>query len=101
LTKRKHIQISFNEIRHIMNLAQVMALKKPVECEGEAKETMYVDVLANASIQNISSELDIEEEEERADITHPGQLDGPRMITFDGDQTLYSGKLDPSDRIAV
>ena len=24
LTKRKHIQISFNEIRHIMNLAQVL-----------------------------------------------------------------------------
>jgi IMP and pyridine-specific 5'-nucleotidase len=101
LTKRKHIQISFNEIRHIMNLAQVMALKQSGEYEGEAKETMYVDVLAHASIPDISSKLDLEEEEERTDIT-PGQLNGPRMITFDGDQTLYSdGKnFDNNPRLA-
>ena len=28
LTKRKHIQISFNEIRHILNLAQIMVLSQ-------------------------------------------------------------------------
>lgn len=101
LTKRKHIQISFNEIRHIMNLAQVMALKKAGGYEGEAKETMYVDVLAHASIQNLSSELDLDEKEERVSIT-PGQLDGPRMITFDGDQTLYSdgSNFDDNPRLA-
>jgi len=27
LTNRKHIQISFNEIRHILNMAQIMALR--------------------------------------------------------------------------
>jgi IMP and pyridine-specific 5'-nucleotidase len=101
LTKRKHIQISFNEIRHIMNLAQVIALKKPCEGEGAAKEAMYIDVLAHASTRSVSSEIDPEEEEERDGIT-PGQLDGPRMITFDGDQTLYSdgSNFDNNPRLA-
>jgi IMP and pyridine-specific 5'-nucleotidase len=106
LTKRKHIQISFNEIRHIMNLAQVIALKKSgeAESEGAAQEAMYIEVLAHASIRNVSSGIDLEEEEEEeesADII-PGQLDGPRMITFDGDQTLYSdgSNFDDNPRLA-
>ncbi|EEC47065.1 predicted protein, partial [Phaeodactylum tricornutum CCAP 1055/1] len=58
LTKRQHIQISFNEIRHILNLAQIMALRK--------------------------------------------NLNGPRLITFDGDQTLYAdgANFDSNPRLA-
>ena len=85
LTKRKHIQVSFNEIRHIMNLAQVMAMRKPsTDEEIEKKESLYVDTLAHTSARNLSDD-DLREEN-----INPGQLNGPKLITFDGDQTLYS-----------
>jgi IMP-specific 5'-nucleotidase len=35
LTKRKHIQVSFNECRHILNLAQIMALRKVQKPEAQ------------------------------------------------------------------
>ena len=79
LTKRKHIQISFNEIRHILNLAQVMAMRK----EGDkAKDSQLIQSLAEGSVADLA-EIDL-------DTQNPGQLNGPKLITFDGDQTLYS-----------
>jgi IMP and pyridine-specific 5'-nucleotidase len=41
LSKRKHIQISFNELRHILNLAQILAMRKvEVEIPGIVSETL-------------------------------------------------------------
>jgi IMP and pyridine-specific 5'-nucleotidase len=99
LTKRKHIQISFNEIRHILNLAQVMAMRKPSTTEEEEKkENFYVQALADASTRDLDS-LDDDLQE---DNIQPGQLHGPKMITFDGDQTLYSdgANFDSNPRLA-
>jgi IMP-specific 5'-nucleotidase len=99
LTKRKHITISFNEIRHILNLAQIIALRKNFrengqrgfEGDGAATDesqfstpTNSRDALAHA---NSGDDLGVEELE---DSLPRGQLRGPRMVTFDGDQTLYS-----------
>lgn len=83
LTKRKHIQISFNEIRHIMNLAQVLAMRTPIEDEK------------TSGLLNDSDEIN-------EDDIKPGQLNGPKMITFDGDQTLYSdgSNFDSNPRLA-
>ena len=89
LTKRKHIQISFNEIRHILNLAQIMELRK--ERDGESVKTMMTS----------SSRLDSEDDSRQAwvddmeipdtdDSAPVAQLNGPKLISFDGDQTLYS-----------
>eukprot|EP00980_Cylindrotheca_fusiformis_P012632 scaffold3084_cov144-Cylindrotheca_fusiformis.AAC.80 len=87
LTKRKHIQISFNEIRHIMNLAQVMAMRDPDE--SSQKPGVPSGVVDN---EEDASEIEIK----------PGQLNGPKMITFDGDQTLYSdgSNFDSNPRLA-
>lgn len=87
LTKRKHIQISFNEIRHIMNLAQVMAMRNK-EASSEPDSTAG---LMDAP-EDSSNDLEME----------PGQLNGPKMITFDGDQTLYSdgSNFDSNPRLA-
>jgi IMP and pyridine-specific 5'-nucleotidase len=52
VTKRKHVCVSFNEIRQILNLAQIMALRETA-CGSPS-------------------------------------FPGPRMITLDGDQTLYA-----------
>jgi IMP and pyridine-specific 5'-nucleotidase len=93
LTKRKHIQISFNEIRHILNLAQVMAMRTPIDMKDSQKED-----LAHSS-SNLSEDDDGEIEEESI---RPGQLNGPKMITFDGDQTLYTdgSNFDSNPRLA-
>lgn len=81
LTKRKHIQISFNEIRHILNLAQIMALRQSAN-EEEAHDLLQDSRrhLRKDSVESDDSDLAIRE----------GQLNGPRLISFDGDQTLYS-----------
>lgn len=92
LTKRKHIQISFNEIRHIMNLAQCMALRTPLPEDGGCKDgRTLMDCLADASMSNLAMQ-NSGSDDEFLDEKHlePGQLNGPKMITFDGDQTLYS-----------
>jgi IMP and pyridine-specific 5'-nucleotidase len=75
LTKRRNITISFNEIRHIMNLAQILAFCEN-RCETKPEEEPCQD--------------------------HPAQLDGPRLISFDGDQTLYSdgANFDSNPRLA-
>lgn len=83
LTKRKHIQISFNEIRHILNLAQVIAMRYP-----EESVPLQCNPTINAKeklAEDLETDDDIVEEAIEA-----GQLKGPRMITFDGDQTLYT-----------
>jgi len=83
ITKRKHIAVSFNEIRHILNLAQIMALRK--------ENTGTVD--GNGSMENAGSLLNsitAIRSDDLSDQGSPKQLNGPSLITFDGDQTLYS-----------
>ena len=73
LTKRKHITISFNEIRHILNLAQVMALAG-IESRKEGTPTGG----------------DLNDQETEVSIDEQPKFVGPKLVTFDGDQTLYS-----------
>ena len=88
LTKRKHIQISFNEIRHILNLAQVMAMHKVDDAE---KEQRLIDALAAGSMSVLPSADGFSATEATPPTVLPGtKLNGPSLITFDGDQTLYS-----------
>lgn len=91
LTKRKHIQISFNEIRHIMNLAQVMAMRKVCE----SKESPMKQIGSASEDDNLGSEA-----ADNTDVI--GEFNGPKMITFDGDQTLYSdgSNFDSNPRLA-
>mmetsp|Transcript_26748 Transcript_26748/g.39565 ORF Transcript_26748/g.39565 Transcript_26748/m.39565 type:complete len:480 (+) Transcript_26748:163-1602(+) len=76
LTKRKHITISFNEIRHILNLAQIMAL-----AGSEAGDDLQIT-------HSIDTSSDFPEKEHNEE--YPSAFVGPKLITFDGDQTLYS-----------
>lgn len=86
LTKRKHIQISFNEIRHILNLAQIMALRQ--EKDGESPHDMMKSSrMGSGNGQAWDDDVDVTDTEDGAPVT---QLNGPRLISFDGDQTLYS-----------
>lgn len=93
LTKRKHIQISFNEIRHSLNLAQVIAMRYP---EGDPEATRESEAF-QLSTANLEDDADIKEE-----TIEPGQLKGPKMISFDGDQTLYTdgANFDSNPRLA-
>jgi len=93
LTKRKHIQISFNEIRHILNLAQVIAMRYP-EASSEGNQTFDN---FQWSTKNLEDDAELKEE-----AIQPGQLKGPKMITFDGDQTLYTdgANFDSNPRLA-
>jgi IMP and pyridine-specific 5'-nucleotidase len=79
-TKRKHIQPSFNEVRHILNLAQILAFRRKEDPVKDEEST--------------ASGLAVEPTRPSMDPANPPsknvQLNGPRMITFDGDQTLYS-----------
>jgi IMP and pyridine-specific 5'-nucleotidase len=88
LTKRKHIQISFNEIRHILNLAQIMAFCK----EGAEDNDIQVAILRNSSC-NLMNQIP----------PSSSDFNGPRLITFDGDQTLYSdgANFDSNPRLAT
>lgn len=81
LTKRKHIQISFNEIRHILNLAQVIAMRYP---EGSTERPPTFNEKEKL-VEDLENDVDIIE-----GAIQEGQLKGPRMVTFDGDQTLYT-----------
>ena len=103
LTKRKHIAISFNEIRHILNLAQIIALRKNFRDEHglgifledggvDVAKSSTNDILATKRREalahaNSGDDLGTKELEDSLPL---GQLRGPRMVTFDGDQTLYS-----------
>jgi IMP and pyridine-specific 5'-nucleotidase len=91
LTKRKHIQISFNEIRHILNLAQIMALCR----EGStaiALQNGGASMAANGSTGTPSSTSPMSRSSRRLSrhASSAAMFKGPRLISFDGDQTLYS-----------
>mgnify|MGYP000390611555 CR=1 FL=1 len=98
LTNRKHIQISFNEIRHILNMAQIMALRSPPpKPTGDSKMDTKTESESSAFEAAMSVEDDdddlVEESEEEIAYKKNGpksEFDGPKLITFDGDQTLYS-----------
>lgn len=100
VTSRKHVCISFNEIRHILNLSQIMAM-----CPGLTRE----EALQAISGEIVHSSEENDEEEEDDDEITPGRIRklsmdsashffkdiddkfrGPTLITFDADQTLYS-----------
>jgi len=112
LDRRRHLAISFNEIRHILNLAQIMALRKEADAEqtydvvshpldspsllalkgnaekaipefsldggtsGKTKKSSTTNVTATAAVTSSKNGAEC--------------FNGPSMITFDGDQTLYS-----------
>lgn len=82
LTARKHIQISFNEIRHIMNLAQIMAFCPENESEVREQNKDLLPSIKDATITPDPPNA------QNNDVT--GQFRGPKFISFDGDQTLYS-----------
>ena len=92
LTNRKHVQISFNEIRHILNMAQIMALRDPIENATDNKHTdgntdkavHHEKSLSNSSV-NMEDDFGL-----FAPSDDKGFFNGPKLITFDGDQTLYS-----------
>lgn len=98
LTKRKHITISFNELRHILNLAQVMALRG--EEEEEQLKTSLKDwekspgiFMGSAGPEQLSptlSEFSLGAPAIKNAKSFTCNFKGPKMITFDGDQTLYS-----------
>jgi len=123
LTKRKHITISFNELRHIMNLAQIMAF---IDEEGDSGLASSLEAwekspgvwsalpnlsgalippmmdlgspaisnnIFSKSIQSTSNAASSAVNATNANATKPSEkyvFKGPKMITFDGDQTLYS-----------
>ncbi|KAG7346596.1 IMP-specific 5'-nucleotidase [Nitzschia inconspicua] len=82
LTMRKHIQISFNELRHILNLAQILAMRKNDSETPEMISKAWINASTTSmpSVENLASD----------GIQNDGEFNGPKMITFDGDQTLYS-----------
>ena len=115
ITKRRHICISFNELRHILNLAQIMAMRSTdevIEKDPNADKNLNDWALsASLHIGSVQERAGVEEEtntttttstETRSqlsimlaphtsDIPQDGQpFNGPKLITFDGDQTLYS-----------
>ena len=117
VTKRRHVCISFNEIRHILNLAQIMALSGEANREELALgrweasplvlSTSPLEIPPELSLsldQTIAEEADEDSDKHLATVSFAenhlsidknpeellGQLKSPSMITFDGDQTLYS-----------
>jgi IMP and pyridine-specific 5'-nucleotidase len=122
LSKRKHIQISFNELRHVLNLTQILAMRKvEVEIPGIVAENWFLhgsattrSTSSNAAITTSSGDstanttADDSETLSHHDNTNDhtylsnGEFNGPKMITFDGDQTLYSdgSNFDSNPRLA-
>jgi hypothetical protein len=125
ITQRRYVCISFNELRHILNLAQIMALRSGSSNPGDTEDADDSDnddstdddkAVARYSsmspfyLQSDSSllygdserglqpppppplQLDslIEEPTVVNDPSIGSTFRGPKMITFDGDQTLYS-----------
>jgi len=96
LTKRRHITISFNELRHIMNLAQVMALHNGGDgSDKDISSSLERWEKSPGPLQGVRppSPPPLSLAPFRADQTDTCSKDdfkGPKMITFDGDQTLYS-----------
>lgn len=123
ITKRQYICISFNEIRHILNLAQILAMMKEPKQEVVVDETAErqntTDTRALEAWVGMEENTPRTEEEEGDDSSkapqHHEKLErrdrsdslkesidslsllpdralfpGPKLICFDGDQTLYS-----------
>jgi IMP and pyridine-specific 5'-nucleotidase len=134
LDKRRHLAISFNEIRHILNLAQIMAMTtttttttihnykvgEEIEREGDSNSnddavrsrwSSIFDSPPLVCIKNDSANTnnipefslngdEVEEQELSSSSSLPppppppkissSKFNGPSLITFDGDQTLYS-----------
>lgn len=112
LTQRKHIQISFNECRHILNLAQIMALRKVQQ--PTAQMVLSTTLLDDATVGNPDNKAEggnggggrptLERRKFRMESIgsfnelggedmfsdNSSEFNGPRLISFDGDQTLYS-----------
>jgi len=90
LTKRRHICISFNELRHILNLAQVMALRKGLdEDENILLEHSERDLTGTIVEEPVRSSYN--DTTENNDIQgFMKKFKGPSMVSFDGDQTLYA-----------
>jgi len=85
LTQRRHICISFNELRHILNLAQIMALR-----DGDDGDDTDIDEAEGENPFIVGSPLSGELHFKMDDSLEGTPFSGPKMITFDGDQTLYS-----------
>jgi len=111
ITKRLHICISFNELRHILNLAQIMAMRSMDEAlEQDPSTDRNLNDWALSSSLHVGSipeegtipagtppienrsQLSLMLDGHTSDIPQDaGQpFNGPKLITFDGDQTLYS-----------
>jgi hypothetical protein len=118
VTKRKFITISFNELRHILNLAQIMALRGEggdEEDRADLRKNLntwtnspgYLKdgarllppallptnfslgepaVIEDKEVENSK----IEKFEAWGNGPFKNEFKGPKMMTFDGDQTLYS-----------
>ena len=83
VTARRHVTVSFNEIRQILNLAQVMAL-----CGAGASSSSSS---AGGSPPPPPPPL------------LPAAFAGPSIVTFDGDQTLYTdgANFEKNPRLAL
>ena len=125
LDRRRHLAISFNEIRHILNLAQVMAFSEAMEPAGHgslstasgknagrcifsrnpldspaftplngkemgAMPPLSLDAPAETPTRTVTASKQTTDDSSSDDSSDSGPLRGPSMITFDGDQTLYS-----------
>jgi hypothetical protein len=115
LSRRKHIQISFNELRHILNLAQILAMRQvEVEIPSLVQENwlhsqrnMSTDTIPSASgdstEKTASDDSDTPSQHgDPSSCMNNGEFNGPKMITFDGDQTLYTdgANFDSNPRLA-
>lgn len=99
LTKRRHVCISFNELRHILNLAQVMAMRRDRDVtDDETKPDEALDEWVASSSRGVDR-MDSKSDDEpgpptpalsELDLASDEKFNGPKMVTFDGDQTLYS-----------
>mmetsp|Transcript_15734 Transcript_15734/g.43402 ORF Transcript_15734/g.43402 Transcript_15734/m.43402 type:complete len:515 (-) Transcript_15734:889-2433(-) len=102
LTKRKHIQISFNEIRHIMNLAQILALRSRVPGKGACQLMMSFrgeipasdETPTTAILSEGDEALEFDDNGSSSASSSSSQLNAPKLITFDADQTLYKNEKD-------
>lgn len=115
LTQRRHIQISFNEIRHILNLAQLLALRRDQnddETTIQAAFSKSIHFGSSSNLQQLQQDsmppsnatlMDQQGQsshyfkqrtpQDTAGSTNDDKdvlFNGPQLITFDGDQTLYS-----------
>lgn len=99
LTKRKHIQISFNELRQILNLAQLLVFFARTPKEGEKPTKTHRMMMSSSALTDGTGDerSTTGTSDDELDIIHEPpegvpaeQLNGPKLISFDGDQTLYS-----------